>query len=559
MVVVGIGCGKSPSGSSSSGGPSSVSTTTATTSTTATNTSGTTSGTTANTSTTSTNANTSGTSGTNSLGTSGTSTTTGTVTTNTSNTGTSGTTSTVGTTGTTGTSGTSGTLDQFCNDFSDAFCSLAARCQAYALPSSCQQELSQECLAEYQPPVSSGRQTLTNLSNYEQVCSAQGTAQLPCENDLDVFLLLICGIGVTQPNVPLGSACDTQQDCDRLPDGGSVYCVAPPQTCGGVCEYGASLGENCGESSPDYLSCIKGFCPYGEILSDGGPAETVCTAYAEQGQPCDGTQTQCDPTTSYCYFTASGGFCVRQLGPGAGCPGDGCQANYYCGNPDGGFQDQTCQPQSAVGQPCDPNLFGACVGGATCASIGLCAPYDSNPGEPCDVSVTYCNSNSACQGEGATSLGTCVAVDAGLSPGLGSSCSGSNDDEASCGAGLFGAEYRCVNGTCVALPGDGQPCSALGHCIRGDNCVNGTCHQFGQVGQSCSPIPGTTVCWFGYCDETTNVCSNFKSPGAACDPLNFECSGSTHCTGFADGGELCSDKSCVSIDGGAPVCIAPCY
>jgi len=89
--------------------------------------------------------------------------------------------------------------------------------------------------------------------------------------------------------------------------------------------------------------------------------------------------------------------------------------------------------------------------------------------------------------------------------------------------------------TCIALPGDGQPCSAFG-CASGTFCSAGTCRAQGGPGAACT---SSIQCVKGlFCDVAAApaACAPLRAPGEAC-------TSSAACTSNHCNPGTCSDSS----------------
>jgi hypothetical protein len=89
-----------------------------------------------------------------------------------------------------------------------------------------------------------------------------------------------------------------------------------------------------------------------------------------------------------------------------------------------------------------------------------------------------------------------------------------------------GTQFCGANQTCVALPGDGQPCSPQG-CAKGTACNGTTCRALQAAGGPCT---STQSC------ETDLFC-DFSQPTPMCEPLQ---DGGQPCTG----GQSCKSGVC---------------
>lgn len=255
-------------------------------------------------------------------------------------------------------------------------------------------------------------------------------------------------------------------------------------------------------------------CVSGSYCSDSG----VCVALPEAGQPC--TNPPACATGYYCAGVAPGssdvGTCAARPGEGMPCPDGACQTGLAC-------VTGTCIPLpsegeacATTGQPCASGLecvrvadagtgAGTCLKpgahGAACAeeedcqepficSNGRCAAAGGD-GEPCPCMWGFECANGSCRsvlGEGAPcstgddcgegficDASACARV-AGTPktfPVEGEPCQGSSVEDCA------GFDVGCVNGLCVQLPDDGEPClmvtAKTGRCAFPAVCSAGMC------------------------------------------------------------------------------------
>jgi hypothetical protein len=195
--------------------------------------------------------------------------------------------------------------------------------------------------------------------------------------------------------------------------------------------------------------------------------------------------------------------------------------------------------------PYDPRIEADCRGvftglvaiGGACVWNGECAP-----GSACD--------RSACADTDLCCAGTCVAL-----PGLGDPCTG--DD---CPAGS-----SCdINSICSPLTANGQSCDLSGDCASAFcRVTDSTCAPLPGEGSSCgASVEGNTPCARSddLCD-TNLICSKRLTVGMPCDPSNDACVGyaacdsTSHCAARLGLGAPCAlDSDCLSANCQAYLC-----
>lgn len=227
-------------------------------------------------------------------------------------------------------------------------------------------------------------------------------------------------------------------------------------------------------------------------LCENGPcsdSSTECGGTCREWYVCD---TPC-AADEYCAFE---GRCTPLGDVGIICPdGRGCAAGLDC-DPIYG----RCNRFGAVGEPCtgeanpyDPTqIFYFCAHGALCDDTHVCrAPVVAAPGEACG-GIYVCD-----------------------------------------------AESDCVDGTCSARPGLGEPCT-----YEGRSCTTGLlCNQDMRCGR---PVgPGCA------CDDTSACMGGFVCEAGRC--VAIAAAASTPCASSADcGGRACEAGACVVMRLGAP-------
>jgi len=236
--------------------------------------------------------------------------------------------------------------------------------------------------------------------------------------------------------------------------GCDILLVPQPDVCAGMFSGTVALGGACsiGEECMGEAYCASADCP---------GAAGVCTARSEGGGDCE-DNTQCQTG-----LACDGGTCViPEPTAGLACTEQGeCALDEICvGAMDGATgicEDRASLETAALGEPCE--LLGddmvLCTPGGHCAITGFMFP----------MSVEQ-----ECLAE--------VASGAACNAALPDMCP---DGEYCAGTDPMGLDF---DGTCEALPGDGEPCAdaLLGEaCAAGVNCVMGTCRQPQANGASC--------------------------------------------------------------------------
>lgn len=199
----------------------------------------------------------------------------------------------------------------------------------------------------------------------------------------------------------LGGACRENADCEA-----SLYCEDATHTCaarptegmacanGVICAPGLGCdmdgGGTCRVLGGAGMPCLFGeFGPF--LCAEGfACAGGTCGALPTEGQACAGVDT-CAAGLG-CAFGPGGSICVVPRAEGEACENrQACRAELFCGS------SGTCEPDAAIGAPCDPSLGdcgGACVlddsGGFTCRAplaegAGCLANEDCGAGLTCLV------------------------------------------------------------------------------------------------------------------------------------------------------------------------------
>ncbi len=360
---------------------------------------------------------------------------------------------------------------------------------------------------------------------------------------------------VLQPAVPYGSTCTSFGQCVGKTDGGSIPCFFSLNSCSGQCVL-SNVGEPCVDSS----NCAAGYCHIDT------PSGGLCSTFLQPGDGCTDYDS-CDPTNSFCaddrvVGTITYSSCARLPGIGHFCNYGRCSPSTYCDMlPDSG-SFATCVPLSSLGDPCRIGITSSSCDNNLACFNGVCVPPGGPIGAPCSVD-DYCTDGLCAESDGGYLLsifeeGICTAY-----LGVGQSCTLGK-------APLCQFPNECLNGTCGLLPNLGQPCfvdapgtattpfgSPQRNCASGDYCANGICSTIALPGDACVAATSQN-CLDGYCDDTLH-CAPFRPPGAACDPLQSQCSAYENLVSSQDGGYYLSDYRCEAADGGGNACAAqPC-
>lgn len=201
----------------------------------------------------------------------------------------------------------------------------------------------------------------------------------------------------------------------------------------------------------------------------------VCSQAAALGQGCS-AEVRCAPG-AHCVARPSGGAVCESGDLGARCGDSGdCDRELRC-------EQGACVADRAIGQPC--RLDGECGSGSLCVGelssgtgSGVCSKVTA-VGDTCD---DYCFGSLYCEVPQLGQNGSCAAL-----PKQGEPCFTSLGR---CG----GVELTCSNqDRCVPLPGEGEACEAGTFCKAGFFCSTelsanrtGSCVALGAVGAACS-------------------------------------------------------------------------
>jgi hypothetical protein len=215
-----------------------------------------------------------------------------------------------------------------------------------------------------------------------------------------------------------------------------------------------------------HLDCMgDSFCAKGEQQTCPG----VCAALQNQGQPCtNDDDAECD----------DGLVCFRATGK--------------------------CEALRATGEECGMNLP-VCKPGLTCldqgdgpACVAITQLYAKKLGDDCDAKTDLCAPGLVCEsvsgGTPPAAPGKCAETVAS-----GANCKRSQPNQ--CPLDQYcDATDPGQTGTCVDRPGDGDAClSRTPACADGLACIDGTCRAIHGNGEPCT---SNAQCWSGTCNDS---------------------------------------------------------
>lgn len=197
-----------------------------------------------------------------------------------------------------------------------------------------------------------------------QVAGSRATGE-PCGQDSqcqarNCQLASGTNCGTCQPTVGAGQAC-----------GGAakIACVSSLSCINSVCVAPGSSGQACSSSAPcqTNLRCASGTCQ--PKVEPGGACATSsdCKTYLGN-QTCDANAKVCATVTI--NYIDGGGSCTNSV---MNNTQNLCKADFECRAKTAGAPT-TCEPRTALGQPCGTGLAG-CVLGTSCVS-GTCQVVD---------------------------------------------------------------------------------------------------------------------------------------------------------------------------------------
>lgn len=245
-----------------------------------------------------------------------------------------------------------------------------------------------------------------------------------------------------------------------------------------------------------------------DLLTSRGPdaCDEVFEGTVDEGGACTLTA-ECKGELICKADEACPGVCAQRQPAGEPCTdNDHCVDGLVCGEDSG-----VCETPSVEGDACGagnpaclPMFF--CLGADEEQSqAGTCVAWDdllaNAEGETCSITEgPWCELGSTCSVTGITGGVTmeCVAtVESGAACyfGVPSPCPVGEFCNANIDIGQF-------EGTCTALPGDGEACNTVGfpECAPSLVCDGGTCRAIGRLGDDCT---SDLTCASGNCDGGT--------------------------------------------------------
>jgi hypothetical protein len=345
------------------------------------------------------------------------------------------------------------------------------------------------CVATYcQAPLPDGRRCSDSIQ------CAEGSY---CNEDTDVC---------TSPRLASGEDCDESRDC--LPD---FYCD-------GTCQPRVAAGDDCTASD---VCAVGTRC---SIIS------RVCEPLLDEGDVCRSAE-ECAAGLVCEQFV---GRCDQRLARDAPCDRSAaCPADQYCQR---GQSTRICEPLATVGEgeSCQSSAV-RCADGLFCGTGSVCrAKGDS--GDPCRT-ASECKDGLYCY-----EASVCAATAS-----AGETCSSSFfGDDPICGTDLA-CDYDVDAGyTCVALPGDGEPCLS-DRCASGYYCnATDVCTARVAAGGACTD---SDMCAEDLsCDPDTDTCTAGKGEGEECD--GDDCREGLSCRTFsgACAARVAETKECTADD-----------
>jgi hypothetical protein len=287
--------------------------------------------------------------------------------------------------------------------------------------------------------------------------------------------------------------------------------VYQPQCVGAFADTLADLG--CAVNPESTLDLCRGrSCA---LFRGAAGAGEPCEAAPFGAETC-GDGLRCDPS-GVCAVDA----CLPWLP--VGTAGDPCFDGTYgrrCA--DGLICDvrgsNCCRPPFEPGERCGTALL--CVAGQTC--------FDETPEDTSDaVCVPLRQAGESCWINGCAEGLTCVTP-AGAPLGA---CEPPRSEGSPCGTPFDCASQHCAEGTCRAVPGEGEPCTVA--CAEGLLCNYGVqpivCGRPGVEQGPCRP--GEPRCDGDLTCDPSWVCRPTAAVGEACEPPARPCSADGECQG----------------------------
>lgn len=228
-------------------------------------------------------------------------------------------------------------------------------------------------------------------------------------------------------------------------------------------------------------------------------------AFVGKGRAADECTTHLDCIGE--YFCAKGepqtcpGVCVPLRNEGQSCTNDDdaeCADGLVCFRGTG-----TCEALGAKGDECGTDLPG-CKPGLTCLDDGngpactaITELYAKKLGDDCDAKTDLCAPGLVCE---SISGGTPPAAPGKCAETVGSGASCKRAQPNQCPIDQYcDATNPGESGTCVDRPGDGEAClSRTPACADGFACIDGTCRAIQGNGEPCM---GNAQCFSGTCND----------------------------------------------------------
>ena len=303
------------------------------------------------------------------------------------------------------------------------------------------------------------------------------------------------------------------------------------------------------------LVVAGGACSYSEECAGGAPCVAgargscagACAKLKPEGAACDPILDWCG-AGALCFPADAGPVCTRfdvsdagpwvdrRAGLDESCDALPCDDCLEC---DPGLH--VCRPVPKVGNSCEADAASCQAHVLDCTAAGCwprvelfctdgrCA-VKPRLGESCQAPAVILSNldqqgnclwdDTFCKRPAAGQPGVCASL-----PKLGESCGWDPDLAISCSSGTCHSSGG--RGTCVALAGDGEPCTT-GSCAGELQCVDGACHPPpGTEGAECSQYGACSGAF--YCavhDAGPSVCAPLRAAGEACERSGVCLSGS---------------------------------
>jgi len=310
---------------------------------------------------------------------------------------------------------------------------------------------------------------------------------------------------------------------------------------GAICGVFPNTATNCGTG----FYCRSKSCP--ESIADG---YDHCSAYAQQGAPCDTKDTceQCEPGTQ-----CTNGVCAASCASSQACK-QACNGQFpLCiatGTNNGSVESKgnsqgSCYASCGSGVILFPggHAGGACNAASPCCDLGnACAvPPQSGVALPsgtcCETPDSYTLSGIQCTSNGDCCAGYLCRQQGSVSAGGPSacvSCDSTNNNKNGCTADsqcCQASGYKCLPPTGASGPTTCQTChNDATYCGKGSDCCSGNCNCHVCVPAGTSAGAGTMVC--------TTAQLNTNINGVACTS-GCDCCAGTACGNWIGTGDTC--------------------